>query len=92
MNLMLLLLQSVKHDSINTTGMCSALAACMHTHAHTQMQYTLFCIIWRAVPQGKAGLIEVIPITVWVDGTGNKDQGLFLHTCMCVYVYEPGSY
>lgn len=37
--------------------------------------------------QGKAGLIEVISIRVWVDWTGNKDQGPFVHICMNVYLH-----
>lgn len=34
--------------------------------------------------QGKAGLIEVISIVLWVDWKGNKYQGPFLHGLVCV--------
>ncbi len=61
---------------------CTLSQPCPHTHS-----IPLFCIIWLPVLQGKAGLIEVISIIVWVDGTGNK--GAF---CVYVCACQPGSY
>lgn len=82
--------QSAKQDSINITGMCSALA--MPTPPTHISSILLFCIIWLPMLQGKAGLIEVISIIVMVDGKGNKNQGPFLHGFMRAYVRKPGFY
>ncbi len=61
---------------------------CAHTRAHTHTHnISPLCIIWLPMLQGKAGLIEVISIRVWVDWSGNKDQGPFVHICMYVYMY-----
>ncbi len=91
---MLLLPQSAKQDSINATGKCSVPAMPTHmrthtcTNTHTHMHnISPLCIIWLPVLQGKAGLIEVISIRVWVDWSGNKDQGPFVHICMYVYMH-----